>query len=57
MSHVSEAEINTRVTRYTEFAGVKHNIRGPDPDIHVTEWVGTEDCQIIARWIERDVVI
>ena len=53
--YVSETEIATRVTRYTEFENVKHNERGPD--IHESEWGGTEDCQIIARWCERDVVI
>jgi hypothetical protein len=54
--YVSETEISTRVTRYTEFENVKHNERGPD--IHESEWGGTEDCQIIARgWCKRDVVI
>jgi len=53
--YVSETEIATRVTRYNEFENVKHNERGPD--IHESEWGGTEDCQIIARWCERDVVI
>jgi hypothetical protein len=45
--YVSETEIATRGTRYTEFENVKHNERGPG--IHETEWGGTEDCQIIAR--------
>ena len=53
--YVSKTEINTRITRYTEFENVKHNERGPE--IHESEWGGTEDCQIIARWCERDVVI
>jgi hypothetical protein len=52
---ISETEIATRVTRYTEFENVKHNKRGPD--LHETEWGGTEDCQIIARWCKRDVAI
>jgi hypothetical protein len=42
--YVSETEIATRVTRYIEFENVKHNERGPD--IHETEWGGTQDCQI-----------
>ena len=46
--YVSEAEIVTRVSRYTEFGDIKQNKRGPD--IHETEWGGTEDSQIIARW-------
>ena len=33
--YVSETEIATRVTRYTEFENTKHNKRGPD--IHETE--------------------
>jgi hypothetical protein len=53
--YVSETEIATRVTRYTEFENVKHNERGPD--IHESEWGGTEDCRIIARWCKRDVAI
>ena len=53
--YVSETEIATRVTRYTEFENVKHNERGPD--IHESEWGGTEDCQIIARWCKTDAVI
>ena len=55
MFYVSDAELNSRVTRYTEFVGVKHNIRVPD--LHVMEWSGTKDCQIIARWIKRDAVV
>jgi hypothetical protein len=54
-NYASETEIATRVTRYTEFENVKHNERGPD--IHETEWGGTEDCQIIARWCKRDAAI
>ena len=53
--YVSETEIATRVTRYTEFENVRHNERGPD--IHETERGGTEDCQIIARWCKHDVAI
>ena len=53
--YVSETEIATRVTRYTEFENVKQNERGPD--IHETEWGGTEDCQITPRWCKRDVII
>ena len=53
--YVSETEIATRVTRYNEFENVKHNERGPD--IHESEWGGTEDCQIIARWCKQDVAI
>ena len=47
-------EIVTRVTRYTEFEGVKHE---RDPDTHEIEWGGTADCQITARWCKRDVAI
>jgi hypothetical protein len=53
--YVSETEIATRVMRYIGFENVKHNERGPG--IHETEWGGTEDCQIIARWCKRDVAI
>ena len=54
-NYVSETEIATRVTRYTEFENVKHNERGPA--IHETEWGGTKYCQIIARWRKPGVVI
>ena len=53
--YVTKTEMNTRIIRYTEFENVKHNERGPD--IHETEWGGTEDCQIIARWCKRDEAI
>ena len=53
--YVPKTEIATRATRYNEFENVKHNENGPD--IHESEWGGTEDCQIIARWCKRDVVI
>jgi hypothetical protein len=53
--YVSKTEIATRVTRYTEFENIKHNERGPD--IHESEWGGTEDCQIISTWCKRDVAI
>jgi hypothetical protein len=43
------------VMKEAKFENVKHNENGPD--IHESEWGGTEDCQIIARWCKRDVVI
>ena len=49
MNYVPEAQINTRVTRCTEFAGAKHNVRALEAHVTVTEWGGTEDCQIITR--------
>ena len=53
--YVPKIEIATRATRYNEFENVKHNENSPD--IHESEWGGTEDCQIIVRWCKRDVVI